>query len=143
MHLIKKILVCSLMVLTFVFTSLPVNAATGTVYVSAGGSAFTSEYTQSYGSNSQCHMSLTYVHFSNYAENTIPCTYYVYSRLYLRSNHNTQVSHLASFSQVSDSGYNYDYYNGYATNGQQFVLKSNSNLDIYYSATFAFSAWPW
>lgn len=141
MHLIKKILVCSLMVLTFVFTSLPVNAATGTVYVSAGGSAFTSEYTQSYGSNSKCHMSLTYVHFSNYAENTIPSSYYVHSRLYKKSGY-TAASDLASFSQVSSSGYDYWFWET-ATNGEMFVLYSYSSLNIYYSATFNFSACPW
>lgn len=139
MPLIKKILVCSLMVLTFVFTSLPVNAATGTVYVSAGGSKYTDEFTQAYGNHSKCHMALTYVHFSNYPENSIPSTYLVKSRLYKRYDLYA-ASDLASFSQVSSSGYDYWFWDGYATNGQQFVLKTNSNLNVYYSATFNFSA---
>ena len=141
MKTIYKLLSIVMLVSILACVSMPVNAATGTVYVSAGGSAFTSEYTQSYGSNSKCHMSLTYVHFSNYAENTIPSSYYVHSRLYKKSGY-TAASDLASFSQVSSSGYDYWFWET-ATNGEKFVLYSYSSLNIYYSATFNFSACPW
>ena len=139
MKTIYKIL--SLMVLVSIIScaSLPVNAATGTVYVSAGGSKYTDEFTQAYGNHSKCHMALLYVKFSGYAENCIPSSYYVRSRLYLKSPR-TAASDCASFSQVNSNGYDYWFWDGYATNGQQFVLKTNSNLSVYYSATFNFSA---
>ncbi|MBO4688141.1 MAG: hypothetical protein J5636_06465 [Clostridiales bacterium] len=139
MKTIYKIL--SLMVLVSIIScvSMPVNATTSTVYVGAGSSAYTAEFTQAYGNHSKCHMALQYVQFSGYAENSIPCSYYVYSRLYLKSPR-TAASDCASFSQVNSSGYDYWFWDGYATNGQQFVLKTNSNLSVYYSAIFNFSA---
>ena len=143
MKTLHRILSVILLVSIVACISMPVNAMTSTVYVSAGGSAFTDEHVQAFGSSSKCHMSLSYVHFTNYPENTIPSSYYVHSRLYEKDNHNAEASHLASFSQVSSSGYDYDFNSGYATSGQQFVLKTNSNLAIYYSATFIYSAYAW
>ena len=139
MKTIYKILSLMVLVSIIACVSMPVNAATGTVYVSAGSSSYTSEFAQAYGNHSKCHMALTYVHFSNYPENNIPSSYYVYSRLYLKSPR-TAASDSASFSQVNSSGYDYWFWDGYGENGQQFVLKSNSNLSVYYSATFNFSA---
>lgn len=41
---------------------------------------------------------------------------------------------------IVECGYDYWFWDGYGENEQQFVLKSNSNLSVYYSATFIFSA---
>ena len=139
MKTIYKIL--SLMVLVSIIAgvSMPVNATLVSVRVSAGASLYTDNYSTADGNHSQCYMALTHVHFDYYPENNIPSSYYVYARLYLKSPRNA-ASDLASFSQVSTSGYNYWFWNGYATYGQKFVLKTNSNLDVAYYATFDFSA---
>lgn len=112
-----------------------VNAVSSTLYVSAGSSAYSSETDETSGYHSLCHMALTYVHFNNYPENSIPSSYYVYARLY-RTYPLTAASNNASFSQVNSNGYDYSYLSGFGLDGQKFIIKSNSNLNIYYSATF-------
>ncbi|MBR5975684.1 MAG: hypothetical protein IK020_10950 [Clostridiales bacterium] len=139
MNTVKKLLSLVIMMSILTCVSLPANAVTSTLYVSAGSTAYSTETSKTTKTRKTCHIALTFVQFSNYPQNSIPSGYYVYAALcpYLSTSDATDT---AGFSMVSSSGYYYNYHSGQGGNDQRYRLKTYSNLNIYYSATFDWTA---
>lgn len=139
MRSIRKLLVCTLMILSIVCSSVAVNANNSTLWVSAGGTTDTSttDYSKIVGSNhSYCHIRLKYFHFTGYVENVMPkkpdnSSHFIHARLY--SCNTTTLEMLspamdtAHFTQSSSYGYDYSYYSGYGTVGAKYRLRTNSS----------------
>jgi len=112
------------------------------LWVSAGGSTYTSGYSSTTQNRTTCYMRLRWFKFSYCSECVMPSGNYIYSRLYTSSN--TKASNNASFSGVTNPGnYNYSYLSGYGSSGQSYKLKTNSSYATTgYHAKFDWSANP-
>ena len=139
MNTVKKLLSLVVMMSILTCVSLPASAITSTLYVSAGSTAYSSETSTTTKTRKTCHIALISVQFSNYPKDNIPSGYYIYAAL-CPSYASVDATDTAGFSMVSSSGYYYNYHSGYGGNGQTYRLKTYSNLNIYYSATFSWTA---
>ncbi|MBR5974341.1 MAG: hypothetical protein IK020_04070 [Clostridiales bacterium] len=144
MRSIRKILICSLMMLTIVCGSVAVNANTSTLYVTTpGGNAYssTSDYSQIVGSNhTYCYIHMNYFKFNGYGTDVFPTSgTRINARLYSYNPGNTpemsaatEVAHYYS----SPDGGSVAYYSGFGTVGTKYRLKTNSNYNSLYHAEF-------
>ncbi|MBR5975682.1 MAG: hypothetical protein IK020_10940 [Clostridiales bacterium] len=139
MKALTKLFSLIMMISVLVCVSLPANALTSTLNVSAGSTVYTNIASVTTANRSSCHIALDYVKFNSYPANVIPSSYFVYAALCTPSNH-LVVTNEAGFSAVNSSGYYYGYLSGYGGEGQPYVLKTHSNLNMYYSARFIWTS---
>lgn len=137
MKSLTKIILVTVMISMLVLYSLPANALTSTVYVSAGTTGYTNDSSTASKARSKCDITLEFVQFSYYPPNNIPSTYYVYAWLSTSSGH-AKATSTAAFSSLSAQYPSY--YLGYGGEGTSYVLASNTDLGIYFSARFDWTA---
>ena len=154
MRSIRKLLICSLVILTLICSTVVVNANTSTLWVSAGGSTYTSstDFQHITNSHSYCHIQLSSFKFTGYSENVMPLRpdgskHYIHARLYQCSSDSTHyimsaAMNTAHFTQASSPGYDYAYYSGYGAADTYYRLKTNSSFEeAMYRATFIWYAY--
>ena len=132
-----KLLSLAVMISILVCFSLPANAVQSTMYVSAGSTAYTNNTSTATINRYNCNISLEFVQFSYYPQNSIPSSYYVYARL-CTSTGLVNATYAADFSSLTTKSPSF--WTGHGAKGTTYVLKTYSDLDIYYSARFDWTA---